>query len=199
MKKTSCILLMFCIIIGSFGGCQKAQLKNYIATKTLSENQKQIVDLLSTNEQKYLLFDVKTEEAYKGINFWMETYKNGKLVDSPPVSITMTNDDGRALDGEFAVVINQTPDFQWTFIYSDKVGGKSTSTSERNTNYCSGINGSCTINQPVEIEDGKEIVIYAAAFNQGNSIEAFDIPKLVDGKYLTECDYVHLIKCKFTK
>ena len=200
MKRTCCVLLLFCIALASFSGCGKAQLKNYIAVKTLSEDQKQIVDLISSNERKYLFFEIKTEEAYKGIEFWMEIYKKGELVDSQPVSLRMTNDNGIALDSEFAVIINATPDYKWTFIYAGKEGGVSGhSNSEPNKNYASGINAWCTLYQPVEIEDGKEIAIYASAFNQNGKIEAFDLSKLIDDNYLAACDYVHLIKCKFTK
>ena len=112
MKRICSFILLFCVILGSLTGCEKAQLNNYIATKNLTEDQKQIVDLLTTGKQKYLSFDVKTEELYKDIEFWMEIYKNGELIDSRPVSLHLMHDEEKALDGEFAVIINETPDFQ---------------------------------------------------------------------------------------
>jgi len=199
LKRTCCVLLIFCTLLASIAGCGKAKLKNYIESKTLSEDQKQIVDLISTSEQKYLLFDVKTEDTYKDIDFWMEIYKSGELVDSRPVSIHMINDEDKAIDGEFAAIMDKTPDYKCTFIYSEKAGAKVNSPSELINNYGSDSYASWTIDQPVGIEDGKEIVLYATAFRQDGAYSCPDLQSLIDLNNLKDFDYVHLIKCRFTK
>ena len=190
---------MFCITLASIAGCGKAELKNYIASKTLSEDQKQIVDLISTSYQNYYLFDVKTEDTYKDIDFWMDIYKNGELVDSRPVSIHMINDGDKAIDGEFAAIMDKTPDCKWTFIYSEKAGGKVNSPSETIADYGFDSYASWALDQPVGIEDGKEIVLYAAAFRQDGAYINQDLQSLIDLNNLKEFDYALLIKCKFTK
>jgi len=200
LKRTCCVLLIFCITLVSVAGCGKAELKNYIASKTLSEDQKQIADLISTAYQNYYLFDVKTEDTYKDIDFWMETYKNGELVDSRPVSIHMINDEDKAIDGEFAAIMDKTPDCKWTFIYSEKSGTKVNSPSEPITKFNTDSYASWTIDQPVGIEDGKEIVLYAAAFRQdGAYYSSPDLQSFIFLKNLMDFDYVNLIKCRFTK
>ena len=70
-----------------------------------------------------MIFDFRTEDTYKNVDFWVETYKNGKLVDS-----------------------------------------RAASTNVLNTNYNTVANAYCSMIQPVEIEDGKEIVVYACVF-----------------------------------
>lgn len=198
MKRMSSNLLIFCIVLASFAGCGKAQLKNYVTTKILSEDQKQIVDLLSAYH-KVFIFDLHTEEKFKSTDFWVETYKDGKLVDSRAAGIAGEFEEEKAIDGEFGVMITQTPDFQWTLTYTEKGGGTST-ISEPNTNYLTEGNAACTLNQPVEIEDGKEIVLYAAMFRQDGKYRTYDdLQSFVKTFYFAECDYAHVVKCKFTK
>ena len=189
---------MFCIVLASLSGCGKAHLKNYVATKTLSEDQKQIVDLISAYH-KVLIFNLHTEEKYKSMDFWVETYKDGKLVDSRAAGIAGEFEEEKAMDGELGVMITQTPDFQWTLTYAEKGGGMS-NISEPNVNYLLEGNAACTLNQSVEIEDGKEIVLYAAMFRQDGKYRTYDdLQSLVKTDYFAQCDYAHVIKCKFTK
>ncbi len=198
MKRMGSILLMFCIILTSFAGCGKAQMKNQIAVKTLSKDQKQIVNLISAYH-KVLIFDLHTEEAYKSMDFWVETYKGGMLVDSRAAGIASEFEKEKAMDGELGVMITQTPDFQWTLSYGENGGGTST-ISQPNSNYLMAGNAPCTLDQPVEIEDGKEIILYAAMFRQDGKYRTYDdLQSFVKTDYFSECDYAHVIKCKFTK
>lgn len=155
--------------------------------------------MISPNEQKILIFDFRTEDAYKKVDFWVETYKNGKLVDSRAAGTNVTYDDAKLLKGELAVTITQTPDYKWTLIYEESEGYKGHNTSELNKNYNSVASAYCSIIQPVEIEDGKEIVLYASVFKQESKFETFDIQNFLDTNNLKEYEYAHLIKCKFSK
>ena len=200
LRKLNCIIV-FVLVLGSFAGCVKASVhsKNVIEVKEFSEEQKQIVDLISTDEQKVLIFDFRTEDTYKNVDFWVETYKNGKLVDSRAAGTNVTYDDAKLLKGELAVTINQMPDYKWTLIYAEDKGYKGNNTSELNTNYNMVANAYCSIIQPVEIEDGKEIVLYASVFKQESKFETFDIQNFLDTNNLKEYEYAHIIKCKFSK
>ena len=198
--KLNCIIV-FILFIGSFAGCVKGSnySKNIIEAKMFSEEQKQIVDLISTNEQKVLIFDFRTEDTYKNVDFWVETYNNGKLVDSRAAGTNVTYDDAKLLTGELAVTINQMPDYKWTLIYAEDKGYKGNNTSELNTNYNMVASAYCSMIQPVEIEDGKEIVLYACIFKQESKFETFDIQNFLDTNNLKEYEYAHIIKCKFSK
>jgi len=111
-----------------------------------------------------LIFDFRTEDTYKNVDFWVETYKNGKLVDSRAASTNVTYDDAKLLKGELTVTINQMPAYKWTLIYAKFEGYEGYNASELNTNYNTVANAYCSMIQPVEIEDGKEIVVYACVF-----------------------------------
>ncbi|MDF2611045.1 MAG: hypothetical protein K0R92_2519 [Lachnospiraceae bacterium] len=201
-KNLTCLILLINIILVSFGGCENttAQLNNYIDAKNLTQEQKQVVELISTDKFQIIMFDFTTEEIYKTRDFWIETYKRGELIDSRAAGITTMNDNGEALSGEIAVTINQTPEYQWTFIYTEKNGTKASNISEFNSNYVSGVNAYYIINHPIEIEDGEEIVLYASLFNKDGKIHDIDnLQNLVDKNYLEEYEYAHIIKCRFLK
>lgn len=70
-----------CLILTCIPSCSNISepIENVIKMKSLSQEQKNIVNLLSA-EQKILLFEFNTEEKYRTREFWLETYKNGENI-----------------------------------------------------------------------------------------------------------------------
>lgn len=201
VKKIIYGILLFCVVLAVciYRRISFIQPQDYIAPKILSEQQKQICDLISTDKHKMLIYDFKTKDTYKNVEFWVETYKDGKLVDSRVADNKSSYVDAKILSGEFAVIINRTPDYQWSLVYAENGGTKVDTTSSPNANYNMICDACCSINQPVEIEDGREIILYACVFGRENNIETFDIQNLSDVNNLKRYEYAHLIKCKFSK
>jgi len=56
------------------------------------------------------------------------------------------------------------------------------------------------MNEPANIEDGKEIIIYSSTFQKTNiALNAYDAKTLQEHKLLNEYPYVHLVKVVLTK
>jgi hypothetical protein len=192
--------ILFCVILAVYiyGKEFCIQSENCIFPKRLSQQQQQICDLISTSEHKMFIYSFNTEQRYKNVDFWIEVYNNGKIVDSCAAEIKLSYDDTKNLSGEFVAIINQIPDYQWTLIYAENGGTKANTTSTPNTNYNKICNAYQSISQPVEIENDKEIILYMCVFSQESTIEALDIQNITDPNYLKKYEYVHLLKCKFS-
>ncbi|SDN01252.1 hypothetical protein [Acetanaerobacterium elongatum] len=203
MRKVIGLMLSLSMVLLCVTGCgtAAAPLKNYAEPMPLTKEQKQLVDLISTGGQQVLLFHFKTEEAYKTQELWVETYKAGKLVDSWPAGLKLGDEQAKPLDIQAAVTITHTPDYQWSFAVREQDGSGASQRSEPNRTYTAkGGSAYTVIRGPVAIESDKEIVLYANVFNEGNVLRTFDDPQsLNNGEALQEYDYVHLIKCRFTK
>lgn len=198
MNKCGLRILTFCAILICLSGCGKEQLKNYVAAMPLSREQQQIVNLLTTKDHVAYIYEFKSQDEYITREFWTEVYKDGILADAHPAGITTMSNEGEPLDGAVAVCVNRTPDFQWTYIYTEK-GTKVNHDSEPNKNYGSDGFGYASISQPVEIKAGEEITLCAYAFARDGKIKAFTPQSLSDKTALADYEYVHLIKCKFSK
>jgi len=190
-----------CIIAICFASCTNEPItsKNEIAPKEMTQDQEDIVNLLSSNEQEILLFDYKTEEAYKSMEFWVEIYENGVLIDRPS-GVNLFSDEAKAFDGQLAILITQNSGFQWTFTTSEN-GGRVSHTSEPiNSDYDTIGRAYGPIDEPVTIEDGKEIVLYTSIFSSGGISTYSDQQMYIEQPELIEnYPYVHIIKCRFTK
>jgi hypothetical protein len=200
MKRTLIILISICVSLVCLGGCanEPTALKNVISPVNQSQEQKEIVDFLSTTEYEILLFEYKTEEAYRGIDIWVEVYKDGELVEDP-VGIKQSLDEGKPLEGKVAVGISQNPKYQWTVIVGDN-GAKSSQTGESSLDVEDTLARAYgPISDPVAIEDGKEIVLYTSIFSD-DSITAYSDQQeyVTNPEQLKGYPYVHIVKCKFT-
>lgn len=201
MKKAFNIFLTICIIAGFLVGCTKEPVtsKNEIAPKVLTKEQKDIVNLLSSDKQEILLFDYKTEEAYKRVELWVEVYENGVLIDRP-AGVHSLSDKAKPHDGQLAILITQNSGFQWTFTTNEN-GSRMSHTSEAtNTGYDTIGRAYSPINKPITIESGKEIVLYTSIFSNGDIYSYGDQQIYIEQQELiNEYPYVHIIKCKFEK
>ena len=175
-----------------------APLENEIAFASLTAEQQAVVDLLSAPNLEMLIFDFNANEAYRGIELWVETYKDGELVDRP-AEVNIFSDNEKSWAGQFAIVINRNPYYQWTLSIVENGARYSHASTKEITVEPAAARASGTIDTPVRIEDGKEIIIYQSLFSMG-SIRAYDCQTLQERpELLDDYLYSHLIKCKFTK
>jgi hypothetical protein len=190
----SFFILVACSYITSPQGASTSN-TNTVAPKILSQEQQDIVDLLASNKNEILLFDFKTQDEYKSVEFWVETYEYGVLTDRPS-GANQVGDEARPLDGQVAVVISRDEELQWSFTM-EYDGTKTSHTSIAAEIDESLACGSSPITTPVSIEDGKEIVLYSAVYSSGN-IRTHDEQEYAEQpELLAEYPLAHLIKCKF--
>ena len=172
---------------------------NYIRPKRLTDEQEQIINLISTDEMQIILYDFETIDAFNTMDFWVETYKSGKLIDSRVAAINATYDSGKKIKGEFAVIINRISDYQWTLIYKEDNASGAYNTGNSNKDYNNALTVAYnSINTPIEVKDGKEIVLCVCAVEPSNKIENSDLQRFTDIDNLTGYDYLYILKCRFS-
>jgi hypothetical protein len=199
MKKQICYILMLSCIVLTLAGCSNPvntpQNQNAIMTKPLSDEQKDIVSLLQSGNQELLIFSYNTTETFKKIDLWLEIYKDGELIEPRSGGVSTVNGDVKPLNGEIAVIINQNPKFQWTFIIREDGTMISSTTEPSSYDYDNiGARSYGPTISPQIIEDGKEIILYTSVFSDSGII---DVGVGEKPDLMKQYPYVHLIKCKF--
>ncbi len=197
MRRIIGLLLALCLIIALFTGCAKEPVINEIAPKELSEEQRDIVDLLSDSSREILLYDYSAQGAYTSAEFWVEIYRDGKLSDTV-AGIKSYGDQPKAFSGQLAVSIEYRNGLRFSFVEA-RDGSRISSVGEYGEIYDPSLARAYgPISAPVEIVPGKEIVLYSTLYSNG-SIRAFsDLQSYADDPgLLAEYPYAILIKCKF--
>ncbi len=198
-KTITARIFAICIAISCLTGCTQLMPphKNEVAPTTLTEDQQEIVDLLTDNNNELLLFDFKTQDAYKSVEFWAETYENGVLIDKPS-GVNTSNDEAKPLDGRAAVVISRDSGVRWSFTLTYN-GAKYSHESEAVEIDETLARAFGPVSSPVAIESGKEIVLYTALYSHGDIRTPGDEQEYVTRpELLAEYPLAHLIKCRFT-
>jgi len=198
------IFLSICIMVTFLAGCSlvPSVYRNQIAPTALTSEQQDLINLLQAHHSEIVLFDFATREAFKNIEFWLEVYEYGVMVEQIQ-GIHMINPEPEPLDSQLAILISHDGDhryFQWTFIVG--TGGVRASnrfeTSKMDSNMFGRMFG--PILEPIEIHDGEEIILYTSKFARGgirtfNDIQIFlDEPEL-----LAEYSYAYVVKARFSK
>lgn len=200
MGRRHVLIAAILVLLIGLCGCGKTVSKqNMIAPKELTEDQREIVDLLSIpSRQEILIFSYDADAEYKNMDVWVEIYKDGELIEPHAGGISMM-DPLDHFKGDLAVAITQSPDFQWTFIVSEG-GSRVTSASEYAPHMDEMGRAFGPILDPVNIEDGEEIILYTSVFSADNTMRVFDEKTLEEEpERLKEYDYAHIIKCRFSK
>lgn len=168
-----------------------------IAPKELTQDQRDIVELLSNDKQEILLFDYTTDEAYKSVEFWVEIYEDGELVDRPS-GVNSHGDEARSLNGQLVILINHDSSITWTFTTSED-GSRVSHSGEALPFENSDLGRSYgPISYPVEIEPGKEIVLYTSFYSADGITLYSDRQRYNDEPdLLSQYPYAHIIKCRF--
>lgn len=198
MKKLFAVLFVICLMICTAGCLQEEDTKpkNEIASVNLSQEQKDIVNLLSyAGEQNILFFDFKTEQPIKSAGFWVEIYENGELIDKP-AGVSTVIDEAKPVEGKFAVIITSDQSRILTLETDNTTISHMSNPTEMNNKSYAHVYG--TINNPVEIEHGKEIILYSSVYSTRN-FSFYDDQQiyLEQPELLKTYPYVQLVKCKF--
>ena len=201
-SKPLIVLLVAVVMVSLVAGCidETPDIPhNEIRLADLTEEQQEIVDLLGIpNLQEVLIFDFSTEEAFSNVEFWVEVYRNGIIVDRP-AGVTTVLDEADEQSGRLAVTISKSPNFQWTLSVITS-GTRSNHASTTEVKFDPALaTASSAIEDPVIIEDGKEIVLHKTLFTTG-SMTVYDHQTIQERPELLR-EYLHaqIIKCKFVK
>ncbi len=196
MKKFFLCMAAFILV---FTGCSNGMpsTTGMIKPMDLTKEQKEIVDLLST-QQEVLFFDYDSKQEYKHFDVWVEVYQKGELVE-PKAAILSLSDELRSWNGQLSVSITQKPDYQWRISTKLKDGGMMSTVSEFSKRYSSGGGQAFgAITQPVDIKENQEILLYSRLFSTSNEVEFYSNQSYLENpELLNGFEYVHLIKCKF--
>ena len=197
-RKLSAIILVGILLVGVAAcGSKTKTPKDYAAPAVLSAEQQRVLDAVSTDKQEYMLFDFTTESTYKRVEFWVETYENGSLADAKLAAADISYDTARPVSGTLSAIISHNTEYVWTLVYSGS-GGKVFQTGEPSEKYLTEAKAYGRLNGAVEIENGKEIILYACVFSEDTAIEAFDIRQFQDARELEKYEYAHVLKCRFS-
>ena len=204
MKRISGALIanFILIILASCNRTQPDLPANVIMPASLTAEQQDIVDLLSIpNSQEILIFTFTTEDSYRHVEVWVEAYKDGHPIERP-AGVATVMDSSNARNGRIAVIVSQNDSsYQWTLSVVDN-GSRTSHAGAAGISVDSGLGRAFgQMNEPVEIEDGKEIIIYSSTFQTpGVPHMAYDTQTLMERpELLTEYPYAHIVKVLFTK
>ena len=200
MSKRMILILALVPALCLLSACAKeAAPKNEIAPIELSAEQQEIVDLLDFPDREILLFEHHTDDSFTEVEFWVEVYEYGQLVDRPSGIHAFANESLSPVQGRLAVTISYGEETQWSFTHSSGGGKITHRASLRREGGLPGGRSYGPVHQAVEIEAGREIVLYACIFSDGGISAMTDLQiYLEEPERLAGYPLVHLIKAKFS-
>lgn len=182
-----------------------AAAKNQIMPMILTEEQRDIVDLIRKDAQQILFFAYETDEKYNHLEVWGEIYQDGKLVETSEEKLNMDintrSDIEESYKGNIMIAMDKFSDPQWEWEVNINENGNKMHMRESFYAYpmSPGVGVSSSIVSPVNIENDEEIILHTIVFkrdggisNLGNSQQFIEHPEL-----LNNYNYAFLIKCKF--
>ncbi|MCL1862864.1 MAG: hypothetical protein FWF78_04790 [Defluviitaleaceae bacterium] len=106
--RISTNFLLLIIVSLSMTACGADEPKNQIMPMTITAEQQQIMELISTHGHQVLLFEFNTTEPFTEVGIRLEVYEYGIITDTA-LGFSMLGID-RPLDGKIAVVITENKD-----------------------------------------------------------------------------------------
>ncbi|MGI5899477.1 MAG: hypothetical protein ACOX8S_06065 [Christensenellales bacterium] len=198
VKRTIKAVVLLCLAMFMLAGCARTPKPvNEIWSKELTEDQMEIVELLSSNRHEILLFDYKTEEGFRSVEFWLEVYEKGVLV-SQPVGVITFRDEAKPADGQLAVIISKGDSFQWIFTMGED-GAKMTSSGESPRVREAFGNAYGPVSEKITITDGEEFVLYTSIYASDGIAHSDRQRYAKQPELLAEYPYAYIIKGKFSK
>ncbi|MDR0935553.1 MAG: hypothetical protein LBM98_02590 [Oscillospiraceae bacterium] len=200
MKKALALALAVCLALTAACSAAPTRVKNSVSPLDQTSEQREILDLLTTDKQEHYVFSYDSDAAYKEVALWVEFYEKGELLYKPG-SFAMSSTDGELRSGNIAVSILHNPAYTWTLVLSDKVGHASQSITPEDWEGVPPPDLSETLgrmhgqmNSPEEISAGKEILLYQSLFSNSGVMRSYD----GNPEQLKDYDYAYLVKCKFS-
>ncbi len=204
MKKMPLILLSVIafVFLTACNSAESAPAQNVIMPAALTAEQREIIDLLSIpDNQEPVIFDFNTKEEYRSFEVWVEVYENGELIDRPS-GVGFHTGTAKTLNGKVAVIIQQAgSNYQWALsVVEDDARYSHVGTAELNTGVTAG-NAFGPMNEPANIEPGKEIIIYSSTFAKANTPHSAYTDQTLQERpeLLKEYPAAFLIKCLFSQ
>ena len=202
MKKSVVYLLSLSLMLIIISGCNSG-LNNEIGLANLTADQQEIINLLTTSRQEVFIFSYQTDNAFESVDFWIEIYSYGELMENlGGLSFSTRN----PLNGRLSVTISNDAvgEYRWTFGVSgdgfraDNIVDFSFLTE----NIGSMARGHGPTRESIPIQDGRAIILHSTKFYLGNVVyidgsrnsqDYIDHPEL-----LAEYPYVIFIKARFS-
>lgn len=170
---------------------------NQIYKTNLTQDQKDILNLVGVKND-IDIFNYEIDDGFSTLTIWLEEYKNGEL---ELIRNKMVSNLFDSSEGQIAIKVDKTSNYNW--VISHKVTG-SISSSVFVTDSPFETNGQFSVssgamNEPVELETDKEVVLKTFLFEDGKGVSIYNNQTYIeDPKVLKEYDYVYLLKCKFS-
>jgi len=198
MKKSLPLLLVLLCLLALLAACTGETPAPQIRPMSLTADQQEIVDFLSSPIQEILLFEYNLGEDISHIEVWVEVYHYGERIDQPSALWMFSDTQFPFSDGPMAIIITQPADnqFQWTISFD----GSSSTGMVWTAEHSHTSRGFGPIIEAVEIIDGQEILLYISRFTSRNSMNTMgDLQWYLEHpEALAGFTYVHLIKARFT-
>lgn len=170
---------------------------NQIYKTNLTQDQKDILNLVGVKND-IDIFNYEIDAGFSTLTIWLEEYKNGEL---ELIRNKMVSNLFDSSEGQIAIKVDKTSNYNW--VISHKVTG-SISSSVFVTDSPFETNGQFSVssgamNEPVELETDKEVVLKTFLFEDGKGVSIYNNQTYIeDPEVLNEYDYVYLLKCKFS-
>ncbi|MCL2568906.1 MAG: hypothetical protein FWE12_05690 [Oscillospiraceae bacterium] len=199
MRKKIAVLLMFCLcaslLTACTGGAGTNQLPT-IAPMALTDAQQEIVTLLTNPNQEILLFEY-TDGVFISIEIWVEIYRYGELIDQRGGLQTLSDAPIEARPIAITITRPGSNEFQWTI----SIGGATQQGTPWTAEHAYMARAFGPIQEPIEIIDDQEIILYMSRFTTGNVLGTMgDLQWYLENpEALAEFTYTHIIKARLTK
>jgi len=179
-------------------GCSSPS-HNQIGPMELSDDQQELMDIITIPGHEILLFDFETSDTFENVEIWLDVYSYGELIESGQGIHQVGHQE--PLDGRLAVIISSTREdyyqtFHWTFTMSGGAGARFESPPIESAGLGRAFGA---IREPVDIQDGQEIILYVSKFSRGGIRMFDDFQAFAEQPELhEEYPYVHIIKARFS-
>ena len=196
------ILLALCVIALFLAGCSTEFVyPNHISPTELTDEQQDLMSLLTAHGNEILIFDYVTAEAFEHVEFWLETYHYGTLIEQIQ-GVHLIVDATQPQNGQLAIIINRDNSnqySQWTFVVRQS-GGVASNRFESLTIEVAGTSrGFGSITESVAIQNNTEIILYISKFSRDGLRTYSDMQTFVEQpELLAEYPYVQIIKARFS-
>jgi len=200
-KKVFVLLILMCIAIALMA-CGADDTRSQIALAEMTDEQRDLLNLVTFHNQQIMIFEFSTIEPFSEIELWVDIYEYGERRERG-AGFSMLGVD-RLLDGQIAASVienREAGSFDWHLRIRE--GSSSAGQFSQIFIDSDGAIGRAfgSIQEPIEIEDGREIILYSMIFDSGGGIGFFgDLQIYVDAPELLEqYPIVYLLKIRFTK
>lgn len=175
--------------------------QNHISFATVSDDQRELLNMLSAVNTEVLLFDFVKQATFTQLEVWVDVYQNGNLINQPS-RIIISNENGMPSEGRVAAVASRDSGgqgFEWTLIFSEEEGVYIV---DRGLSFIDDALLSRSfgaISSPVSIELTQDIILYTSLFTSGPMVSVGDQQRyLTEPELLSEIDFAYIIKARFS-